>query len=69
MHMVISRQISSFPKYFFDSQFEWDSIKQLNQSHLKGAMVESIEQLGPEVIKKYFMLNSAEQEIFPAHKC
>ena len=24
---------------------------------------------GPEVIKKKFMLNSAEDEIFPAYKC
>ena len=24
---------------------------------------------GPEVIKLFFMLNSAEHEIFPAHKC
>ena len=26
-------------------------------------------QLGPEVIKTFFMLHSAEHEIFPAHKC
>ena len=24
---------------------------------------------GPEVIKLFFMLNSTEHEIFPAHKC
>ena len=24
---------------------------------------------GPEVILKFFMLNSVEHEIFPAHKC
>ena len=24
---------------------------------------------GPDVIKLYFMLNSAEHEIYPAHKC
>ena len=24
---------------------------------------------GPEVIKLFFMLNSVEHEIFPAHKC
>ena len=24
---------------------------------------------GPEAIKLFFMLNSAEYEIFPAHKC
>ena len=24
---------------------------------------------GPEVIKLFFMLNSAEHEIYPAHKC
>ena len=27
------------------------------------------EQPGPEVIKLFFMLNSTEHEIFPAHKC
>ena len=26
-------------------------------------------QPGPEVIKLFFMLNSAEHEILPAHKC
>ena len=26
-------------------------------------------QSGPEVIKLFFMLNSIEHEIFPAHKC
>ena len=26
-------------------------------------------QPGPEVIKLFSMLNSAEQEIYPAHKC
>ena len=24
---------------------------------------------GPEVIKPFFMLNSADHEIYPAHKC
>ena len=29
----------------------------------------STEQLRPQGYKTFFMLNSAEQEIYPAHKC
>ena len=38
----------------------------------KPAVDESIDSrnsLGPEVIKKNFILNSAQHEIYPAHKC
>ena len=33
------------------------------------AKSENLMQPGPEVIKKKIMLNAAEHEFFPAHKC
>ena len=36
---------------------------------LNKAAVSQSDMPGPEVIKLFFMLNSGEHEIFPAHKC
>ena len=42
-------------------------------SHMTGKkcdkMVSSREISGPKVIKLFFMLNSGEHEIYPAHEC